>query len=148
MVDVVTSRHFWIGPGTEERMTPSLPSSLTLLVGLWLGFAPFVVHFGLADPSGFVDIDDVVLAIVVSVLAMIRMTAPKDLPVLSLINAAAGVWLAGTAFLFSASGHPVRAVVNDVVCGVLLVALGVTSAVLTYRQRAAARREAGVARRV
>jgi hypothetical protein len=145
MADVATSRHFWIGPGTEERMTPSLPSSLTLLVGLWLGFSPFVVRFGLADPSGFVGVDDVVLAIVVSVLAMIRMTVPKDLPVLSVLNAAAGAWLVGTAFFFSASGHPSRAVVNDVVCGVLLIVLGVTSAVLTYRQRSAAGRLASAA---
>lgn len=148
MADVATSRHFWIGPGTEERMTPSLPSSLTLLVGLWLGFSPFAARFGLADPSGFVDVDDVVLAIVVSVLAMIRMTAPKDLPVLSLLNAAAGAWLVGTAFVFSAAGHPGRAFANDVVCGVLLLALGLTSAALTYRQRAAARRAAGAVRKM
>ncbi|PKW00089.1 hypothetical protein ATK30_0162 [Amycolatopsis echigonensis] len=48
--------------------------------------------------------------------------------------------------MFSAAGHPGRAFANDVVCGVLLLILGLTSAVLTYRQRAEARRAAGAAR--
>ncbi|WP_329065705.1 SPW repeat domain-containing protein [Amycolatopsis sp. NBC_01480] len=144
MVDVATSRHFWIGPGTDERLTPSLPSSLVFLVALWLGFAPFVLHFGVAARTGFVEPDDVLVAMLISASALVRMTVPKDLPVLSVVNAAAGVWLVATAFLFAAPGDSVRATVNDVLCGVLLLGLGAASAALTYAQRSEVRaRSAG-----
>ncbi|PXY31398.1 hypothetical protein BAY60_03145 [Prauserella muralis] len=125
-------------------MTPSLPSSLMFLCAVWLGFAPFALHYGFPGYSAAVDTNDVVVALVVGAIALFRVVAPRDLPWLSLVNAALGVWLVAGAFLLdhSAARQAGAAVANDVVLGVLLAALGTLSAALTYRQRAAERTQA------
>jgi hypothetical protein len=136
-----TARHFWTGPGTEGRMTPSLPSSLIFLSAVWLGFAPFTLHYRFPTLSGAGDVNDIVLALVVGTLALIRTVLPKDFPWLSLINAVLGGWLITAPFVldYAAAARASRASANDVLVGVVLLVLGITSALLTYGQRAAAR---------
>lgn len=133
MVTRGVEKHFWIGPGTEGALTPSLPSSLAFVAALWLGFAPYVLHFSHVR-GGLADGIDVLVALVVGILALIRTVVPRDFPVFSVVNAMLGLWLVVAPFVL---GYTVaRIVVVDLVVGVLLLGLSGLSAVLTYRQRA------------
>jgi hypothetical protein len=135
MVTRGVEQHFWIGPGTEGALTPSLPSSLAFLAALWLGFAPYMLHFSHVR-GGLADGIDVLVALVVGVLALVRTVAPRDYPVFSVVNAVLGLWLVVAPFVL---GYELaRVVVTDLVVGVLLLGLSGLSAVLTYRQRAKA----------
>jgi hypothetical protein len=136
MVARSAREHFWIGPGTEGVLTPSLPSSLSFVVALWLGFAPYVLHFSHVR-GGLADGIDVFVALVVAILALIRTVAPRDFPVFSIVNAILGLWLVVAPVLLDYTR--VRIVVVDLVVGILLVGLSGLSAALTYRQRAKAR---------
>ncbi|MCR6490551.1 hypothetical protein M8542_47895 [Amycolatopsis sp. OK19-0408] len=139
MAGQVAGSHFWVGPGTERSLTPSLPSSLVFLAGVWVGFAPYVLHYSSAVT---VTGSDVLVALIVSVLALARTIVPRDWPLFSVANAVLGCWLLLTPFtlgtLFGVT-DPRRAVVDDVVVGALLLALGGLSAYLTYRQRSVTR---------
>ncbi|WP_158896308.1 SPW repeat domain-containing protein [Amycolatopsis anabasis] len=134
---VPVHRHLWIGPSTEGRLTPSLPSSLVFLLAVWLGFAPFVLHYQWPPLSGSGDLNDVLIALVAGSLAMTRLVAPRDLPWLSLVNAALGGWLIAAPFVldYLPAAHADRAIVNDAAVGTAMLILGTASAAMTYRQR-------------
>jgi hypothetical protein len=135
MVTRGVEQHFWIGPGTEGALTPSLPSSLAFVAALWLGFAPYVLHFSHVR-GGLADGIDVLVALVVGVLALVRTVVPRDFPAFSVVNAMLGVWLLVAPFALGC--ELVRVLVTDLVVGVLLLGLSGLSAALTYRQRAKA----------
>ncbi|PRX44520.1 SPW repeat-containing protein [Prauserella shujinwangii] len=130
-------------------MTPGLPSSLLFLCSVWLVFAPFALHYGFPTLSAAVDTNDVTVAVVAGMLAFARMVAPRDLPWLSLVNAALGAWLMVATFVldYSAARHPGLAMANDLVVGAALLVLGTISATATYRQRSAERHRTAVASR-
>ncbi|MBK1784869.1 SPW repeat domain-containing protein [Prauserella cavernicola] len=129
------ANHLWTGPATEGRLTPSLPSSIMFLSAVWLGFAPFALDYSASTTA---ETSDVLVAAIAGTLALIRVLAPRDLPWLSLINAGLGAWLIVAAFAFDEPGQN-PAVVNDLLIGVVLLVLGLASATMTYRQRAAER---------
>lgn len=135
---VVGKNQFWTGQAVEGHLTPSLPSSLAFVSAVWLGFAPFALHYGFPDLAAAVDTNDVTLAVVVGALALFRVVFPRALPALSLVNAALGGWLVVSAFVLdhAAARRGDAAFVNDVVVGLVLATLGIASAWLTYRQRA------------
>ena len=138
MVTRGAEQHFWIGPGTEGALTPSLPSSLAFVAALWLGFAPYVLHFSQVR-GGLADGIDVFVALVVAVLALVRTVVPRDYPAFSVVNAVLGLWLIVAPFVL---GYDfARVIVTDLVVGVLLLGLSGLSALLTYRQRAKAQVE-------
>ncbi|GHF32432.1 hypothetical protein FHX82_005140 [Amycolatopsis bartoniae] len=129
------ARHLWVGGPADGHVTPSLPSSLVFLAAVWLGFAPFALHYHFATLNGAADINDVDVALVVATLALVRMIAPRDLPWLSVVNAALGAWLVASPFVLGYAGSAPRATVNEIAVGTALVLLGASSAVLTYRER-------------
>lgn len=145
---VIGQDQFWTGPATEGHLTPSLPSSLMFLCAVWLGFAPFALHYNFPDVSAAVDTNDVILAVVVGTLALLRMVFPRALPELSVVNAALGGWLVVSAFVLdhAAARRSEAAFLNEVAVGLALVGLGLTSAWLTYRQRARADQSSSSAR--
>lgn len=137
----VWARHFWIGPATEGRLTPSLPSALAFLLAIWLGFAPFVLQYYVPARGGAGPASDMAVAVVVGFLAFARLVAPRDFPWLSLVIAGLGGWLIVAPLVLhyaSAGGAPAE-VGNDEVVGALLLLLGAASALMTYRQRTAER---------
>lgn len=133
-------RHLWVGPDTEGRLTPSLPSGLAFLLAIWLGFAPFALHYRFPTVSGAGEINDVTTALVVASLALFRVIAPRDLPWLSLANATLGLWLVIAPFALRDTGSAL-ATTNDIAVGVVLIALSGSSAVMTYRERRAENRQ-------
>ncbi|MFI5593181.1 SPW repeat protein [Amycolatopsis sp. NPDC051758] len=138
MVTRGAEQHFWIGPGTEGALTPSLPSSLAFVAALWLGFAPYVLHFSQVR-GGLADGIDVFVALVAAVLALVWTVVPRDYPAFSVVNAVLGLWLIVAPFVL---GYDLaRVIVTDLVVGVLLLGLSGLSALLTYRQRAKAQVE-------
>ncbi|SDC99578.1 SPW repeat domain-containing protein [Actinokineospora iranica] len=139
--NISVTPHFWVGPDTEGRLTPSLPSSLAFLLSVWLGFAPFVLHYRFPASTSVGDLNDMLVALIVGSLALVRMVAPRDLPGLSVIIAALGGWLLAAPFVLDyAEEHMVGAIISNEVVGTGLVALGTMSAVFTYRLRTAERR--------
>ena len=103
-------------------------SGLNVLAGIWLIIAPWVLTYGARDPKW----NDVVFGAIVAVLAFSRVMGATGvgigayrLEILSLINALIGGWLVVAAFTIDFS---VRASWNDVVLGVIVFLLAVSSA--------------------
>ena len=134
------TRNFWVGHQTEGRLTPSLPSGLVVLLAVWLGFAPFALHYRFPTINGAGDINDVMVALVVGVLAATRVVLPRGRVWPSVVNAVIGVWLIAAPFVLDyATSKTASATVNDVVAGVLLVILSGSAALMTHREHQAER---------
>lgn len=96
-------------------------SGTNVLAGIWLIIAPWVLAYSVRDPRW----NDVVFGIIVGVLALIRVMGAYRAEILSLINVLIGGWLIVAAFTIDHSG---RASWNDVILGVIVFLLAVSSA--------------------
>ena len=141
------------------RDTVGWTSGVNLGTGIWLIIAPFILGYSMLRPAVW---NDVVVGILVAILAGARIGGPLRHPGYSWFNAGIGVWLiiapfilpyrmlaatVGTAATDTAAttanvavagvanvGH--IATWNDVICGVILLILGVISASATRKARA------------
>ena len=96
-------------------------SGLNVLAGIWLIIAPWVLGYSAKDPRW----NDVVFGIIVGILALIRVMGAYRAEVLSLVNALIGAWLVVAAFTID---YSIRASWNDVILGVIVFLLAVSSA--------------------
>ncbi|MEV4139425.1 SPW repeat protein [Dactylosporangium sp. NPDC049742] len=78
-----------------ERITASgqaiVVDGLVLLAGAWLAISPWIVHFNMSAPS--VTINNLILGVMVSVIALGLTWAPARMYRLSWAMAAIGVWV-------------------------------------------------------
>lgn len=119
----------------RDRGAAAVPSWLALVAGLWLVAAPFVLGYG-----GTARWNDVVVGAVVAATGLARAAAPRSRPWLSVLGAALGAWLIVAPFALGYSGTAPEAVGNDVIMGIVIVALSGTAALLTFLTRARQRR--------
>lgn len=116
-------------------MQVTTASGLNLLLGVWLIIAPWVLNYSAVDGAVW---NQVTIGVVVAVLAVARVAAPYRFAPLSWVNAVLGGWLVIAPFVLpyeEAGGAPAAVVWNDVLIGLLILALGVWSAVVTQRTR-------------
>ncbi|SFB19558.1 SPW repeat-containing protein [Amycolatopsis marina] len=120
-----------------ESFGASLPSGLAFLAGVWLASAPFALDYagtGAGRPGYW---NDVVLGVAIALLALVRTVSPRQVPWFSLVNAVLGGWLVAAPFVlgYNEGQDASRAVVNDVVVGIVVLALAVISAAITFAMR-------------
>lgn len=105
----------------DWRAAVATASGLNLLAGIWLIIAPFVLGYAGADPYW----NDIVFGAIVAALALARIVGAYRASWLSYVNALIGVWLFVSAFWLDSSG---RAIWNDIILGIVVFFLGLTSA--------------------
>ena len=123
-----------LGDPTDPRIGSAAPTSpplrrdqlaalsgLTLLAGIWLIIAPFVLGYANGDPYW----NDIVFGAIVAFFALIRIAGAYRAEWLSWLNALIGAWIFASAFWLDSSG---RAQWNDIILGVIVFVLALISA--------------------
>ncbi len=104
-------------------------SWITVILGVWLIIAPFILTF----PSTVAMWNSIIVGVIVLVLSWIRAANPATSPGLSWINAILGLWLIVAPFVMSmASSTSTRW--NDIVLGIAVIVFSVWAA-LASRMR-------------
>lgn len=120
----------------------SVASAVNFLAGTWLVLAPFVLGF--ETTGGVVKgyWNEIVLGVVVAMLALVRVFAPREAPWFSIVNGVLGLWLIGSPFVLGYEGPDApTAITVDVSAGVVIAVMATVSAMSTYRVRTRAGRE-------
>jgi SPW repeat len=126
----------------RTRETVQWISGINVVAGLWLIIAPFVLGY---DEIRAALWNDVLVGIIVAAFAMARVAGPLQHPGLSWINALLGLWLIVAPFLLAyggpleaeapavegAIGAAEAAMWNDIIVGVIILVLGIWSALST-----------------
>ncbi|MHA6793797.1 SPW repeat protein [Pseudonocardia bannensis] len=109
---------------------------LTLLCGVWLALAPFVLGHPDTGPGFDARWNDMLVGVAVLAVSAVQLALPARAAVLSLITMVLGTWLIAAPFVlgYNTGVAAVAATVNDVVVGILIVELAI-AAVLALRQR-------------
>ncbi len=104
-------------------------SWITVVLGVWLIIAPFVITF----PNTIAMWNSIVVGVIVLVLSWIRAANPVSAPGLSWLNAILGLWLIVAPFVlrFSAS---MSSRWNDIVLGIAVIVFSVWAALTTRTQ--------------
>lgn len=110
-----------------RRGQVQIASGLNVAAGIWLIIAPFGLGYG-----GVALVNDVVVGFVVAVLAVIRYLEAYRAAWMSWINFALGAWLIVAPFVLGYSGTA-RALWNDIILGVIVLALAFWSATASSR---------------
>jgi SPW repeat len=103
------------------RAQVTTAAGLSLLAGIWLIIAPFVLGYGDGDPYW----NDIVFGALVAVISLGQMLAGARYAWLSWLNMLIGAWVFASAFWLDASG---RASWNDAILGVIVFLLGAAGA--------------------
>ena len=110
------------------------PSGINVLAGIWLILAPIALGFSGIEQAVW---NDRVVGAAGFVLAVARVAAPERFEVISWINFVLGAWLVVAPFLLmysmvgepgGAAADPTAAVANDIIVGILIVAMATWSA--------------------
>jgi hypothetical protein len=113
-------------------------SILNVIAGIWLIISPFILAFsGLQGPLW----NNICVGVVVLILAWIRAANPAQNMVLSWINALLGLWMIISPFaLVLSAARPQALTGNSVVLGIVILVLGIWSALGTPTTWGLARR--------
>ncbi len=112
------------------RSQVHLASGVTIVAGIWLILAPFVL--GYAD-GGAPNWNSIIVGLVVAVLALIRVGAPHRNVSASWIIVALGVWLIVAPFALNYAAF-LPALWNDIIVGAVIIVFGAWSAAATRRR--------------
>jgi len=112
-----------------------LASGINVLAGIWLFLAPMVLGYADMEQALW---NDRVIGVAIFVLALTRVAAPDRFAAISWVNFVLGAWLIIAPFLLfyggvSAVGEPVAATGNDILVGILVIAMAAWSASATNR---------------
>lgn len=105
----------------ENRDQSMTANGLSVLAGIWLIIAPFILGYLSNTPKT----NDVWLGIIVGVVALINMFTSFRATWLSWINVIAGAWLIIAPFALSYPSTTPRW--NDVILGIIVIALAAWS---------------------
>ncbi len=128
-------------PGLTESRVPQesllvvVASALVFLAGVWLVLAPYALDYQNTG-TGFDGYwNDIVIGLALVVVAGIRMATPIRTAALSLVSVVLGAWLIIAPFMldYNAGVDAVSATWNDIVVGIIVVVLAMTSGRLGAR---------------
>ncbi len=117
------------GEDPADADSASYISALTFLAGVWLLLAPFALNY--ADDAGFdAARNDLVIGVAIALVAIVRIVAPIRSAALGMVNVALGAWLIIAPFVlaYNEGANALAATWNDIVVGVIVLALAATSA--------------------
>ncbi|HET9016890.1 MAG TPA: SPW repeat protein [Thermomicrobiaceae bacterium] len=102
-------------------------SGLTVIAGIWLIIAPFVLGYAPLRGSMW---NAIVVGAIVAVLAAIRVWGPRATTWLSWIIIALGAWMIASPWIYHNTGSA-AVFWDDIIVGAVIVVLGVWSAMAT-----------------
>jgi hypothetical protein len=113
---------------TVENPTPqgrpyAWVSGANILLGVWILISPFALAFHHIAAALW---NNSVAGILIGLLALIRVSSLYDQPRWSWCNALLGIWLVISPFLLG-FGHLTHAMLNNMIVGVLIALLALTS---------------------
>lgn len=112
-----------------EIKTVYSTSGINIIAGLWLLLAPFALGYSTVETALW---NSIVLGIAVAVMAMVRVVRPDDHEGVSWVNFVLGIWLLVSPFVLGLAN--IEALVwNNIIVGVVILALAATSAMATHR---------------
>lgn len=124
-----TSKRSRTAYGRPLSQLARVPSLVTLIAGLWLVVAPFVLDYG--EAVTWVDgyWNDVLAGIAITVVSATRVVTPLYTAPLSLITAALGVWLIVAPFAlgYNVNGDSPAATTNDIATGIVVLGFALAS---------------------
>lgn len=131
---------------TEKHWRPpvaaSVASAVNFLAGVWLVLAPFVLGFGTTGGVVKGYWNEIVLGVVVAMLALVRVFAPREAPWFSVVNGVLGLWLIVSPFVLGYEGPDAQAAIAvDASAGAVIAVMATVSAVSTYRVRTRSERQ-------
>ncbi len=103
----------------ENKNQAVIASWITVIAGIWLIVAPFVLGYVNGTPRT----NDIWLGIIVGVVALIRAFTPANTIWLSWINILAGIWLIIAPFVLGYANSAPR--LNDIILGVIVAAVAI-----------------------
>lgn len=114
---------------TSSASTIRTASGINLVLGIWLILAPFILRYVVSSSVA----NDVTVGIIIAILAAIRIFGAYGAAWVSWLNAALGLWLIIAPFvlLYGSSA----ALWNDIIIGIIVLCLGVWSAMASRRPR-------------
>ena len=120
----------------RAEVVATLPSRITVAAGAWLLVAPFVLSYSPTAASFHAYWNDAAAGIALVFAGLLRLTLSGRATWLAALSAGLGGWLVAAPFVlgFAATGDALRATVNEVAVGILVVVLAVLSA-LAQRHR-------------
>ncbi len=101
-------------------------SWITVVLGVWLIIAPFILTF----PSMVAMWNSIIVGVIVLILSWIRAANPASSPGLSWINAILGLWLIVAPFVLRMVSST-SARWNDIVLGIAVIVFSVWAALAT-----------------
>jgi SPW repeat-containing protein len=105
----------------DRRSAVATARGLSLIAGIWLIIAPFVLGYGGGDPTW----NDIVFGAIVAILALAGISGLWRHPALSYATALIGAWIFASAFWLDSSA---TAAWNDVILGLIVFVLAIISA--------------------
>lgn len=101
----------------KSEQTVHYTDGISIVAGLWLILAPFILGFsGTAAAT-----NDIILGVVIALIALYRVVYPSNMPTISWVNVVLGAWLVISAFVFPG----VTAVItwNNLLLGALVIVM-------------------------
>lgn len=107
-------------------------SGINVIAGVWLIIAPFVLGYAALEAILW---NDVIIGAAVAAFALFRTSQPNQFESLSWINFVLGIWLIIAPFIIGHSALGAgEALWNDIIIGVIIVALAAWSATSTHKK--------------
>ncbi len=119
------------------RSTVKRTSGTNLAAGIWLILAPFILGYSAVTAALW---NDILIGLAVTGLAWVRVAKPMERGA-SWTNVVLGVWLLAAPFALGYSATA-AAMWNDIVIGIVVVVLGVWSAMASRGQQASGNQQA------
>ena len=147
-----------LGPGAASGYPPhqqdgfeaGAVSALTFLAGVWLVLAPLALDYPAAGAAFDGSWNDVVIGSAIAVVALVRIALPVRIAALGLVNVGLGAWLlvAPTVLSYTSVPGASSATWNDIIVGIIVMALASFSALVGLSRDRHTRSAAGSAARL
>jgi hypothetical protein len=124
-------------PHQEGGSEAGTVSALTFLAGMWLVLAPLALDYPAVGPAFDGSWNDVVIGSAIAVVALVRIALPVRSAALGLVNVGLGAWLlvAPTVLSYTSVTGASSAPWNDIIVGIIVMALASSSALVARRRR-------------
>lgn len=112
-----------------EIKTVFSTSGINIIAGLWLLLAPFALGYSTIEAALW---NSIILGLAIAVMAIVRVVQPEEHEGVSWVNFVLGIWLLVSPFVLALQNIQ-WLVWNNVIVGIIVLALAATSAMATRR---------------
>lgn len=112
-----------------EIRTVYSTSGINIIAGLWLLLAPFALGYATVETALW---NSIIIGLAVAVMAIVRVVRPDEYEGVSWVNFVLGIWLLVSPFALGLANIE-WLVWNNIIVGIVVLALAATSAMATHR---------------